>query len=291
MWVESDGLPGKGAAFCFTLHAPLAEMPLTVPRHVSGELQHKRALIVDDNATNRRLLILQTQMWGMVPVEADGPRAVLEMLQRGDTFDVALLDMHMPEMDGMMLARAFRLNNATVKLPLIMLTSLGHKEPGADELFAAYLYKPLKQSQLYNALMGLFARDAQTRLAQSRVASEFDTTLGERLPLHILLAEDNAVNQRLALRLLQRLGYRADVAGNGLEVLDMLKQQAYEVVLMDVQMPEMDGLEATRTIRANTGALSVPHRPHIIAMTANAMQGDREACLEAGMDDYVSKPI
>jgi CheY-like chemotaxis protein len=215
------------------------------------------------------------------------------MLKSDDKFDIAILDMHMPEMDGLALAEAIRVvekSKGTNALPLIMLTSLNRRDVETTKVeFAAYLTKPIKASQLYNALIEVFASEAQIVSAKPATAEPlFDATLAERLPLRILLTEDNTVNQKLALRILQRMGYRADVAANGLEALAALRRQRYDVILMDVQMPEMDGLEATRQIRST---FAPDQQPRIIAMTANAMQGDREACLEAGMNDYVSKPI
>jgi CheY-like chemotaxis protein/HPt (histidine-containing phosphotransfer) domain-containing protein len=172
-----------------------------------------------------------------------------------------------------------------------MITSLGRKEPGLDAAhFAAYLAKPIKQSMLFDALVEVFADQPAPARARGPIdGPTFDAQLAERLPLRLLVAEDNAVNQKLALQMLRKMGYRADMAGNGLEVLQALERQPYDVVLMDVQMPEMDGLEATRHIRQLDPAGF--NQPRIIAMTANAMQGDREACLAAGMDDYISKPI
>jgi CheY-like chemotaxis protein len=153
----------------------------------------------------------------------------------------------------------------------------------------AFLTKPIKASQLYSVLGNVFAVETRPRETRDeRAKPQFDPEMGKRLPLHILLAEDNAVNQKLALRLLERMGYRADVAANGLEALEALRRQSYDVVLMDVQMPEMDGLEATRIIRQEWPP---EQRLRIIAMTAGAMEEDREACLAAGMDDYISKPI
>ncbi len=171
-----------------------------------------------------------------------------------------------------------------------MLTSLGRSEIKEDmDLFAAFLTKPIKPSSLFDALVGIFTGQP-TRVVDREAGGEpqFDALMGQQWPLRILLAEDNATNQKLALRLLDRMGYRADVAANGLEVLEALERQVYDVVLMDVQMPEMDGLEATRSLRRDLPEI---RQPHVIAMTANAMQGDREMCLAAGMDDYVSKPI
>jgi CheY-like chemotaxis protein len=291
MWVESE--MGKGSTFHFSIRAQVAKgtKPLhlkTTQPHLSG----KRLLIVDDNETNRRILELQSQSWGMIPVETASPRAALEMLRRGDKFDIAVLDMHIPEMDGLTLAeeiRAAEKAKGANGLPLIMLTSLSRRDVETNKVeFAAYLTKPIKASQLYNALLEVFSSEAQIVSAKPVAEPVFDPTLAERLPLRILLTEDNTVNQKLALRILQRMGYRADVAANGLEALAALRRQRYDVILMDVQMPEMDGLEATRQIRST---FAPDHQPHIIAMTANAMQGDREVCLEAGMNDYVSKPI
>uniref|UniRef100_UPI0037851921 response regulator n=1 Tax=Aquabacterium sp. TaxID=1872578 RepID=UPI0037851921 len=173
-------------------------------------------------------------------------------------------------------------------LPLVLFSSLGRKEAGdADALFAAALAKPLRQSQLFDTLVTLLAHEARPQPAASERA-RLNTAMAEAHPLRILLAEDNVVNQKLALRLLQQMGYRADVASNGVEAIESLQRQRYDLVLMDVQMPEMDGLEATRRIvtRWPDG-----ERPRIVAMTANAMQGDREECLAAGMDDYLTKPI
>jgi PAS domain S-box-containing protein len=287
MWAESDGVPGKGSTFHFTIQAEAApSLPRPYLQRAQPDLSDKRVLIVDDNATNRQILTLQTQSWGMLPRDSASPSSALGWIQGGEPFDVAILDMHMPEMDGLMLASEIRRLEA---LPLIMLTS-GQWEPDTGEIeFAAFLTKPIKASQLYNALIGIFAEEAQP-VERDEIAAQpqFDAGMGQRLPLRILVAEDNAINQQLALSFLERLGYRADVAANGLEVLSSLRRQPYDVVLMDVHMPEMDGLEATRCIRQEFAAEA---QPRIIAMTADAMREDRETCLAAGMEDYVSKPV
>ncbi|HMA37007.1 MAG TPA: response regulator, partial [Chloroflexia bacterium] len=287
MWVEST--VGKGTVFHVTLRAEAAANPIRVYLQGSQpQLAGKRLLIVDDNATNRQILTLQAQSWGMLPIDTESPREALEWVRRGDPFDLAVLDMQMPEMDGLALAAEIRHYRDAKALPLVMLTSVGRREAEAKALeFAAYLTKPIKSSQLYNTLLGIFIGQPQ-RVREAAAESVLDHGMAHRLPLRILLAEDNAVNQKLALRLLERLGYRADVAGNGIEVLDALVRQRYDIVLMDVQMPEMDGLEATRQICTRW---PVAERPRVIAMTANAMQGDREMCLDAGMDDYISKPV
>jgi len=287
MWAESDGVPGKGSTFHFTIQAEAApSLPRPYLQRAQPDLSDKRVLIVDDNATNRQILALQTQSWGMLPRDSASPSSALGWIQGGEPFDVAILDMHMPEMDGLMLASEIRRLEA---LPLIMLTS-GQWEPDTGEIeFAAFLTKPIKASQLYDALIGIFAEEAQP-VERDEIAAQpqFDAGMGQRLPLRILVAEDNAINQQLALSFLERLGYRADVAANGLEVLSSLRRQPYDVVLMDVHMPEMDGLEATRCIRQEFAAEA---QPRIIAMTADAMREDRETCLAAGMEDYVSKPV
>ncbi len=292
MWAESDGVPGQGSTFHFTIVAESASTP--TPVYLSPtqpQLSGRRLLIVDDNATNRKILTLQAQSWGMVSLEAaSGPEA-LDLIRRGDSFDAAILDHQMPDMDGMMLASEIRRQRDAQRLPLVMLTSLGRREAGPEATgvdFAAFMTKPIKASQLYNVLVGIFAEQPGRVREPAAAAPQFDYSLGQRFPLRILLAEDNAINQKLALRILERMGYRADSAANGLEVLQAIERQPYDLILMDVQMPEMDGLEATRQIVAERPG---DDRPRIIAMTANAMHEDREMCLAAGMDDYLSKPI
>jgi signal transduction histidine kinase/DNA-binding response OmpR family regulator len=290
MWVESEG-PGKGSTFHVTIVASETTRLETSRRDFIGvqpALEGKRVLIVDDNATNRRILDLQASKWGMLAVSAASGAEALHLLGTSPPFDLAIVDMHMPEMDGLMLARALR--TAKAGFPIVLASSLGRREAGDDDaLFAAYLMKPIRQSQLFDALAGLFTHELTPRKRREPAKSALlDPGMASRHPLRILLAEDNVVNQKLAMRLLQQMGYRADLASNGLEAVESVHRQTYDVVLMDVQMPEMDGLDATRTICATWGPQK---RPRIIAMTANAMQGDRDLCFAAGMDDYVTKPI
>ncbi|MEM8654267.1 MAG: response regulator [Pseudomonadota bacterium] len=290
MWATSDGA-GTGSAFHFTILAKPATLPKTERRSLLGEqseLRGKRLLVVDDNATNLKILALQTRKWGMQTQAYATPAEALQAVDAGAQFDLAILDMHMPDMDGVDLARA--LAQRRPDMPRVLFSSLGLRDTTADDnLFAASLAKPLRQSQLFDTLITLFAPVVPRKRAITPPEKpRIDPEMAARHPLRILLAEDNLVNQKLATRLLDQMGYRVDLASNGLEACESVARQTYDVVLMDVQMPEMDGLEASRRIIRDQGADT---RPRIVAMTANAMQGDRDMCLEAGMDDYIAKPI
>jgi CheY-like chemotaxis protein len=223
----------------------------------------------------------------MLVEESAAPHDALSMIRQGDSFDVAVIDMMTPDMESLALATEIHALPSATTLPIILLSSLGRRESAPEPFeFTTHLMKPLKPSQLFNSLAQVLSEQAPASPASAAAAS--GAPLAERYPLRILVAEDNRVNQMLALRFLEKMGYRADIVENGLEAVATLDRERYDVVLMDVQMPELDGLEATRQIRRShpTG-----RGPRIVAMTANAMQGDRELCLEAGMDDYVSKPI
>ena len=307
IWVESRGNIGgtpsqkwqatnlnrvtMGSTFYFTIVASSVATELAEPMEMVPELSGKRLLIVDDQPTNRQILTLQAETWGMQSLAAQSAVEALNWLESGETFDVAILDMQMPQIDGLTLASAIHQHPKCHRLPLVLLTSMGYPEASSSALsthFAAFLSKPIKQSQLYQILIHVLQAQPKKVQQQLPISVQDDMKLAQRLPLRILLAEDHLVNQKVALLLLERLGYRADIAANGLEVLEALNRQPYDVVLMDVQMPEMDGLEASRRICEQWPAHT---RPRIIAMTANAMQGDRQVCLDAGMNDYISKPI
>jgi len=285
IWAESE--PGKGSTFHFTIVADEVDAPTRSTRDDQPQqLMGKRVLIVDDNRNNRLILKLQTARWGMVARETDSPTVALGWITQGDPFDVVLLDYQMPEMDGLAVARAIRAARGAQSPVLILLSSVGQALTAApsEAGFAAVLSKPLKLSHLHDRLLETVGAPLEeTPLAPGAVRDAVAAA-----PLRILLAEDNKINQTVAIRLLERLGHRADVASDGHEALARLEQAVYDVVLMDVQMPEMDGLEASRAICARW---PVARRPRIVAMTAEAMHGDREKCLAAGMDDYIVKPV
>ena len=284
---------GKGTTFHFIVSMPVAESPRRIHfNEAKPALESKRLLMVDDNATNRKILELYAAAWTLRSLSTESPSEALAWIRGGEEFDVGILDMHMPEMDGVDLALAIRETHNDQSLPLILLSSLGqldHDERDVEEAaFSAFLSKPIKPSPLLNALMELFSGEATEVVRQGAKDTQFDGQMAARIPLKILLADDHTTNQKLGVMILQRLGYRADVVGNGLEVLNALERQSYDLVLMDLEMPEMDGLEASREVRRRYGEGGYPR---IVAMTANVMRGAREECLEAGMNDYVSKPI
>lgn len=295
IWVESE--PGRGSTFHFTAQATAAADEAG-PRPVEiDSLERVTVLVVDDNATSRRVLSDLMAGWGMRVTVADSGAAALEILdqaaQGGWPFQLVLADAQMPQMDGFALTRLIRHSSALTPPAVVIMTSSGKtgdaavcRETGA----AAHLAKPVTRRGLSRALFEALHQESQPAdsspaLAQCDVAVEAT----EPGPLRILLAEDNSINQRVASRLLENRGHTVTVAGNGRQAIDLFDEQAFDLVLMDVQMPEMDGFEATAAIRAKEKATG--QRIPILAMTAHAMKGDRERCLEAGMDGYVTKPI
>jgi len=293
IWVESE--VGKGSNFIFTIITEKA--PLTGKIEPRGEqpiLAGRRVLLVDDNPTNLYILFRQTESWGMKPEAFNNGKEVLNVLRGEAECDLVILDMQMPEMDGIALGKAIHSIPARKDLPLVMLTSLekrsGTLENRNEGEVVAFLTKPIKQSTLYNILIELFDRKSLRSIEHISVDTTqlFDIEMAIKHPLTILLAEDNLVNQKVAINILKRLGYRVDVVANGLEVLDALALRDYNVILMDIQMPEMDGVETTYKIREK---IPIEKQPRIIAMTAHALEGDRNLYLDKGMDDYISKPV
>ncbi|MGZ6256313.1 MAG: GAF domain-containing protein, partial [Candidatus Limnocylindria bacterium] len=288
---QSSGVAGEGSTFHLVVRMPVGRpdaVAATRPQRIEADLAGRTVLVVDDNATNRRILVAQTAKWGMVPRETGSPVEALGWLEHGDRFDIVLSDPLMPEMDGLeFAARSRGADGAAEAPPVVILSSIGLRDRDEGAV-AGWLAKPVKPSALHDTIATILLGAVAGQPAPAPVSPTSSEPLGQRHPLRILLAEDNAVNQKLALRLLSQLGYEAQVAGDGQQAIDAIAMEdRYDVVLMDVQMPELDGLEATRRIRARWPDRSL----RIIAMTANAMAGDREACLAAGMDDYISKPI
>jgi len=282
---------GKGSNFFFSIKTkPAQSLTKVYSKDFANQLRGKKVLVVDDNYNNRRILDIQLKNWGMVATTVEFPLDALKVLEQNEPFDLAILDYQMPQMDGISLTRAIREREKNTTLPIIILTSLGRKEEENTlrELnIAKFLNKPTKQTILYETILAIFGLLQFLEIRKEK-RQQLDTDLGIKYPLKILLAEDNLVNQKVAVKIFSKLGYRIDVVGDGHEVLDSIEKIAYDVIFMDVHMPEMDGLEASRRINKLYGK---ENRPKIIAMTANAMRGDREECIDAGMDDYVSKPV
>ncbi|HSH05316.1 MAG TPA: response regulator [Anaerolineae bacterium] len=285
IWVESE--VGKGSTFYFTIEVEAADY--TRPVYLEEQqpkLRGRKVLVVDDNEINRKILKLQFEAWEMEVVLAEGAVAAMRILDE-TAFDLAVLDLHMPEIDGLMLAKMIRAKLSEQQLPMVMLSSMGYLIQDKELGIAAILTKPAKPAQLYSLFLQILGGGLDKSSSQIK-GIRFDKLMGERSPLDILLAEDNRTNQRIALLTLEKLGYEADFVANGLEAVASCERQGYDVVLMDIQMPEMDGLEATRRIRASE---LVKKQPYIIAVTANATVEDKRRCQEVGMDGYVSKPF
>jgi CheY-like chemotaxis protein len=294
-----ESVEGRGSTFWFTAVLGVREVP---PERRDGapraEIRGVRILAVDDNPTNRLVMAEQLATWGARHAEAAGAKEAVDMLRAaragGDPYRVVLTDMNMPEIDGETLGRTIKADPELRDTSLVMITSYG-KRGDAKRLealgFSAYLTKPVKQSQLYDCLATVLgAGDPSVQARETPLVTRHTISEDSRRRVRILLAEDNATNQQVALNILLKLGFHADIVADGRQAVRALKTGSYDIVLMDVQMPVMDGFEATRAIRS--GKAKVPNRRiPIIAMTAHAMKGDREHCLDAGMDDYISKPI
>jgi CheY-like chemotaxis protein len=300
--VESED--GKGSTFWFTAvmeKQPERKEALSPLLH---DIHGKRILVVDGNATNREILSIYLKSWDCQHDMASSAQEALSLLRKavkaGAPFHLAILDCAMPDMSGEALGRAIKADTALQETALVMLTSWGQRGDAArvSEIgFAGYLTKPIKMSQVFDCLITVFSETSR-QITDDRTPLVTRHTLSEsKQKVRILLVEDNVINQKFALRLLEKMGYRADVASNGKEGVKAVETNQYDLVLMDVQMPEMDGIQATKAIRAHEQELATHnsrpaiHHIPIIAMTANAMKGDREHCIEAGMDDYLSKPI
>ncbi len=281
--VESE--EGKGSVFSFTIKTAVGKKLLQAyTQYNMSDLKNKNILIVDDNKTNLAILKSQLELWNLIPVLADSAHAAIEILSSGASIDLVLTDMQMPQMDGRELAT--RIKEKCHSMPIILLSSVGEDYGGAHQnIFTSILNKPVRQHVLSkHILMALQPQKAaeETVQTQKKLSADFSA----KYPLKILVAEDNAVNQKVILYTLTKLGYHASLAENGAIAVDCAMNQHYDIILMDMQMPEMDGLQATRCIRQKLGDDSI-----IIALTANTMEGDQEECLNAGMNDYIPKPV
>ncbi|HKC75731.1 MAG TPA: response regulator, partial [Chloroflexota bacterium] len=301
--VESE--PGQGSTFWFTARLGRSTTaPLADPS--AADLRGKRVLVVDDNATSRQIVHYQVLSWGMLNGMATDARSALAALrdaQHGGTpYDVAIVDLDMPGMDGLELAHAIRADPALASIKLVMLASISPGERGDDDTewpadLDAFVTKPVRHSQLYNSLVMVLSGSVGQRIPPTDVAARggsdpHGTERHEQGRGRVLVVEDNAVNQQVAVRMLEKRGYRVDAVANGREAVDALARRPYNLVLMDCQMPEMDGYAATAAIRRRERAQgTAARRTPIIAMTAHALEGDAEKCLAAGMDDYIPKPV
>ena len=294
MWAES--VPGEGSTFHFTVSMGI--VPGSTPPPYAGRLPRLadlEILILDDNATSRNVIYEQCRRWGMLPKAVEDVGQAMQLLRNQTEFDLALIDLHLPGMDGMAVASEIQKLPIATMLPMVLLTPLGKKKRGAEEarvVFAHAVHKPVKPAQLAAALeRALMAPRQPVRPPEP---PKVEKSLAEQTPLRVLLVDDNAINQKVAVRILQQFGYQPEVAGNGREALEKLDRQPFDFIFMDVMMPEMDGLEATRLLRKRQmmgGHANYQSRIVIVAMTAHAMQGDREKCIAAGMDDYLAKPV
>ena len=278
--------PNKGSVFSFTILTRASKKEIVPYTIVSiACMEQKRVLVVDDNLTNRKILLAQLEKWKMLPTLVCSGNEALEKLAGRKDFDLVITDMHMPGMNGLELAKSIK--KIYPVLPIMLLSSLGQDiGKGNSKLFNVVLAKPIKESFFRSSLLKLLSGGAEYAGKIKNISMQLPGNLATRFPFRILIAEDNPINQQLALVVLTKMGYSPELAENGLEAISKQRQGNYDIIFMDVQMPEMDGLEATKTIRSQLGT-----QPIIIAMTANAMQGDRDDCLGAGMNDYICKPF
>jgi signal transduction histidine kinase/two-component SAPR family response regulator/HPt (histidine-containing phosphotransfer) domain-containing protein len=293
MWAES--VAGQGSTFNFTINV-MTVAESKPPAHVGRQarLADLKILILDDNASCRNLLFEQCRRWGMSPQAVENSAQVMELLRQNNIFDLALVDLQLPGMDGFAVAAEMQKFPTAAMLPIVMLLPLGHKANGEmpQVMFAHSVTKPVKPAQLCAALE--HALLSPRTPVHAPEASKVEVPLAEQMPLRILLVDDNAINQKVAVRILQQFGYQPEVAVNGVEALAALDRTPFDFIFMDVMMPEMDGLEATRLVRRRQMTGEHAHyksRIIVVAMTAHAMQGDRDKCIAAGMDDYLSKPV
>jgi CheY-like chemotaxis protein len=283
--VQSE--PGAGSTFSFTIATHTGIRKETPPTSTDlAAHAGKRLLIVDDNLTNRTILKTQLEQWNLTPTLAASGVEALNILAADSRYDLILTDMQMPYMDGIRLSRTIR--ERYPRVPIILLSSIGDEcMKDNQDLFSAIMTKPIKQQAMYRHILSGLENRSWSNAGGNAVSPRLPGRLAAELPMRILIAEDNVINQQVIQYILQKLGYTPTIVTNGQEAVEASSSTDFDIILMDLQMPEMDGLEATRLIRERNTA----YQPVIIALTANAMEGDEEVCLEAGMDDYLGKPV
>ncbi|MDB5138067.1 MAG: response regulator [Mucilaginibacter sp.] len=281
--VESE--PGKGTTFQFNIKSQAGSKAARTYVHLNvSDIENKHVLVVDDNFTNRSIMAAQLIQWKFIPLLAESGQQALEILSGKQKIDLVISDMNMPEMDGILLAKSIK--EIHPEMRIILLSSVGNEQSRHEAyLFNVVLTKPTKHHVLYKHMVDQLKNITELKEPQ-KAKTQFSVDFAKQYPMEILIAEDNYVNQKLTVHILSKMGYKPEIAGNGHEVLDAVAKKKYDIILMDIQMPEMDGLEATQFIRQH-----MLEQPVIVAMTANAMPEDREICIKAGMDDYLSKPM
>lgn len=284
IWVESE--IGVGSTFHFTIVSESLDRQADDHKTDARRLASKRLLVIDANATSRYVLSSLASGWGLEVEAVNTPAEAIAAIQESKAFDVVLIDRQLPGMDGLALGHEIRQLERGQKMPVVLMSNLEGLPQQERSRLTAILPKPIKRQELFDALINLL--DVNSKTERASISHISKSALDESPKLQILLAEDNEINQKVACRMLERIGYEADIAANGVAVIEALRHTDYDIILMDLQMPEMDGFETTSIIREKGVA---EHQPYIIALTANAMKGDRERCLQAGMNDYISKPF
>ena len=283
--IAVESKKGAGTIFRFSIQANISHnAPRMYVHQNTAAIVGKKVLVIDDNASSRTILKNQLELWKLVVVLAQSAKAGLEVFNRQRDFELVIVDMQMPEMNGVEFTTELRKNDSEV--PVILLSSIGDDRQIHAKLFSSVLTKPVRQNTLHKHIHDHLSVSKVRAMTPHVDEVQSASAMASRLPMKILIVEDNPINYRVTERVLSKLGYTATVVTNGQQSVDITAQHHFDIVFMDVQMPVMDGMDATRAIRSRGGV-----QPVIIAMTANAMQGDREACIQAGMDDYISKPL
>ena len=283
--VHVESMVGQGSTFSFTIKTAVGKKVLTAyTQYNMADLQNKKILVVDDNMTNLAIFKSQLELWKLIPILSDSAEGGLDILSKDPQIDLVLTDMQMPYMNGLEFAKNVRKQYPS--LPVILLSSIGEDYTKDNQLFHSILNKPVRQHVLSRHILEALQPQNNSLSGEKNIQQKLPGNFSEKFPLEILVAEDNLINQKVILHILHKLGYKPMLVENGAKAVEEAGQKRYDVILMDMQMPEMDGVQATRLIREN-----LEWQPTIIALTANTMQGDQEECLNAGMNDYISKPV